>query len=413
MDRPIYQTGALPRTTDVLNASKFAMYGLGFMIEAAIGSNTGIAGLAFGLVGGATPLAFTIGRGSIYTVEAADASAYSTLGTDTNSIGKQGINPAAQTFNLATAVGSLSSGYSQYVLVEFAYSDVDTGSTVLPFYNSSNPSAPYSGPANAGTSSYTVRRGFLNVTLKYGTAAPTGSQTIPSVDSGFVPGYVILIYNGMSTLTSTNYWTHPSAPFFPNLESLAAQHGNASYGTAGTFSWTCPANVYSVQAFVTGGGGAGQGISSVQQLGGTGGAGGTAIKRCAVTPGYSYTVVCGAGGTGVASGVGNSGGSSSFGGATGNGGVAAAAGGFINGGGGSASGGDFNITGGDGMDGTGNYADGYGPTTTGGASFWGGGASSGTIGGGVCPTPGGGGASVYTNTGTGGTGGVGCVFLTW
>src|SRR5262247_954414 len=70
-----------------------------------------------------------------------------------------------------------------------------------------------------------------------------------------------------------------------------------TYTTAGTFTWTCPAGVTSVQAEVWaggGGGGAGNGVDT----GGGGGGGGAYSKKntIAVTPSTGYTVIVGAAG---------------------------------------------------------------------------------------------------------------------
>ena len=75
--------------------------------------------------------------------------------------------------------------------------------------------------------------------------------------------------------------------------------GQAQFTTPGTFSWTAPANVFEVCAVAIGGGGGGsQGTSAGSGAGG----GGLGWKnRIPVTPGTSYTVVVGAGGTRPAS----------------------------------------------------------------------------------------------------------------
>lgn len=71
--------------------------------------------------------------------------------------------------------------------------------------------------------------------------------------------------------------------------------GQQAYTTPGTHSWTCPAGVYSVSAVVVGGGGGGAG-----GYGQGGAGGGLAYKNnISVTPGQSYTVVVGSGGTGA------------------------------------------------------------------------------------------------------------------
>jgi len=90
-----------------------------------------------------------------------------------------------------------------------------------------------------------------------------------------------------------------------------------SYTTVGTYTWTCPANVYNVEVLVVAGGGGGGRHS------GGGGGGGGVIYRPAfpVVPGTGYTVTVGAGGTGnptgsypsQGGGLGGNGGNSVFG----------------------------------------------------------------------------------------------------
>ena len=54
-------------------------------------------------------------------------------------------------------------GFSTNYLVQVAYQDSDSGSTVLPYYNASNPSIAYSGPANSGAAQSTIRKGVALV----------------------------------------------------------------------------------------------------------------------------------------------------------------------------------------------------------------------------------------------------------
>lgn len=70
----------------------------------------------------------------------------------------------------------------------------------------------------------------------------------------------------------------------------------ATYTTPGTYTWVAPAGVTSVSAMAVGGGGSGR----VYVPGGAGGLGWR--NNISVTPGNSYTVVVGAGGTNVSSG---------------------------------------------------------------------------------------------------------------
>ena len=75
--------------------------------------------------------------------------------------------------------------------------------------------------------------------------------------------------------------------------------GGTAYVSTGTYSWTAPAGVTSVNVLAIGGGAAG----SVSNFSGGGGGGGLGWKNnIAVTPGNSYTVVVGAGGLAGAAG---------------------------------------------------------------------------------------------------------------
>jgi hypothetical protein len=90
--------------------------------------------------------------------------------------------------------------------------------------------------------------------------------------------------------------------------------GIACYSAPGSYSWTCPAGVYTIYVKVTGaGGGGGCCYTSDQLTGGCGGGGGVSEGLYSVVPGTSYNVLVGAGGPGSAGlGTGNYGGTSSF-----------------------------------------------------------------------------------------------------
>ncbi len=97
-------------------------------------------------------------------------------------------------------------------------------------------------------------------------------------------GRVTVAVDGVS---SGNDWT----PANFNLDTIPR-----TFTTVGTTSWVAPAGVTSVQYLVVAGGGGGA------NWGGGGGAGGFRTGTLSVTPGNSYTVIVGAGGTGGLSG---------------------------------------------------------------------------------------------------------------
>ena len=90
------------------------------------------------------------------------------------------------------------------------------------------------------------------------------------------------------------------------LQFLNQAIGQQAYTTAGTYSWTAPANVFYVSAVAVGGGGAG-GVGRAfgdRQRGGGGGGGLGWKNMIPVVPGQSYTVQVGAAGTGTSSATG-------------------------------------------------------------------------------------------------------------
>jgi hypothetical protein len=214
MDRAIVYTSALPQTLDMLNTNKFGMIAQAFLNAAVINNGTAVNGLAVTPISPTANLNVNVGVGSIYQIEEVDATAYSDLGTDTNSIVKQGIlyNPVTLAI---TPPGTV--GFSQVYLVEAIYNDVDAGSLVLPYYNSNNVAQPYQGPGNNQQAQYTSRTGVCVIALKAGVAAATGSQVRPTPDAGYTPLYYITVANGQTQITSANIVLSTAAPFFPAL----------------------------------------------------------------------------------------------------------------------------------------------------------------------------------------------------
>lgn len=216
MNRMIVYPGANPLETDILNAVKDSYLGLSKLVESLIGTSPA----AYGLSAGATTpasLNVLIQPGCIYQPQTLDTSAFSTLGTDANVVMKQGILLAAATLS-CPAPSTV--GYSINYLVQAQVQEVDGGSTVLPYYNSANPTASFNGPSNSGTSQNTRRLDNCNVGVKAGVAASSGSQTTPTVDAGYMPLYVVTVAYGQTTITAGNIAQHGSAAFLPNILSL-------------------------------------------------------------------------------------------------------------------------------------------------------------------------------------------------
>ena len=238
-----------------------------------------------------------------------------------------------------------------------------------------------------------------------------------------------------STTHNPTTWTNE----FTNID-MPGKNGYTDslttiYATPGTYTWTCPAGVYSVDVVAIGGGGGGAYSSGSYTTGSGGGGGGLGwSKAIGVIPGTGYTVFVGAGGAagtsgspnggggqisyfgtvdafhpfGIVAGGGGGGGLPGIGQASGGGGFQGDGGGF---GGGSTGGSGNGSTGGGGAGGyTGNGGTGADRWSSG-QSGSGGGAGAG--GGGGAGSGGGGGTAPYgigpngVGGGGGGAGGIG------
>jgi len=216
MDRPLVYDGELPQTIDFLNLSKFGMVDSAYQNRGVIGINTAVAGLAAAPTTPAS-LQITIGVGSIWELEPADSTPFGDLGIDNHSIVKQGLLDDPVTL---TVTPPTTPGYSQVYLVQVNLEDIDTGLAVVPYLNAANPSQPFSGPNNSGTSQYSIRSCQAIINLKAGPAMPTGTELTPAADAGWTGLYTIDIPNGTTQVTAPFIKTLDSAPFFPTLPAV-------------------------------------------------------------------------------------------------------------------------------------------------------------------------------------------------
>lgn len=253
MDRQICYIGAIPQDIDLLLTNKNTMVGLGYLIQAILGANIAVDGLACTPTSPAT-MTVNVANGSIYAIQNIDGSAYGSLASDTaHQIMKQGIVLGTTNFSCPAPV---TSGQSIVYLVEAIYQDLDGGSTVLPYYNSSNPAVPFNGPGNTGVSQNTVRQGICRLQLKAGVAATTGTQVTPSPDAGYTGLWAITVANGATTITSGNIVQVATAPFISTkLQNIisAVQAGAFNYaadssGSANTITASLSPNITSYTA---------------------------------------------------------------------------------------------------------------------------------------------------------------------
>jgi hypothetical protein len=417
MDRQIVYPASIPLDTDFLTQNRSAMVAIGALAQAVLGTATIVDGLACQPTSPAS-LSVTVGAGSVTQFGPVDAVAYGSLAADTtDQIVKMGINLEPTTFTLTAPA---TPGESVIYLLEATFSESDATPVVLPYVNAANPAQPYSGPSNSGAAQNTQRIERVQLQLKAGTAANTGAETAPAVDTGWSGLYLITVNNGQTAITASNIATHPASPAVSFKLPTLTPGFSRRVAYAETATFTVPLGVSLVRATVIGGGGGGGGSNGTYAAAG-GGAGGFASGTFAVTPGSLIAITVGAGGAGgAADASGGTGGTSSFGSfCSANGGEG---GQFLNaqstfgGAGGQGSGGELAGSGGCGSDGQ------NGTTVLGGlggASMMGGGGRASTAAAGNTSSsingqaPGSGGGGVYNSSGdaAGGSGANGLVVL--
>jgi hypothetical protein len=410
MDRNIVYPGAIPQDTDILNINRNVMVALGSLIQMCVGTNTIADGLACSATSPAS-MTVNVGPGSIIAWEQLDPNAYGSLGADTtDNIMKMGINLTATPFTLSTPS---TVGQSVIYLIEAAFLEEDTDPVVLPYYNASNPSQPFAGPNNNGTAQNTMRIQRVQLQAKAGTPAPTGSETAPSPDAGYIPLWGILVNYGDTSISQSRIFQIPNAPMIPfKLPALTPGTSRiAVFSSSG--QWTVPNFTTGVKVRCWGGGGGGGAGGGTAGAGGAGG-GYAEAYLSGLTPGTQVSITVGAGGS-----PGAQGGSSGFGtyvsatgGAGGGSGTSTSVG--VAGAGGIGSGQGANFSGAPGQNGLalagGAYLGGMGGGSFGTASAFtpGGTSTSGLPG----NSPGGGGSG-GVGTGSGGPGASGLVIVEW
>jgi hypothetical protein len=313
MDRNIVYPGSIPLDTDLLSVNKNTMIGLGFLLQAVLGTSTVADGLPCQPTSPAS-MNVVIGPGSITQLGPIDILAYGSAPSDpADLIMKMGINVASTTFGLTAPP---SAGQSINYLLEAAFQELDGNPVVLPYYNASNPAQSFSGPANSGSPQNTVRMQRVQLQLKPGLPGNTGSQTTPATDSGWIGLYQIIVAYGQTQVNTTDIVTLPTAPFLSwKLPSLRPGFASGVQSFTSSANFIVPVGVTQVEVEIWGGGSGS--FASVSGLPSGGGSGGGYARKLVtgLVPGQIIPVAVGAGGAagtvlGAAAGPG---GTSSFG----------------------------------------------------------------------------------------------------
>ncbi len=313
MDRNIVYPSSIPLDTDLLSVNKNTMIGLGFLIQAVLGTNTVADGLTCQPTSPAS-MNVVIGPGSIAQLGPVDTAAYGSIAADpTDLIMKMGINVAPASFSMTTPA---SVGQSINYLIEATLQETDASPVVLPYYNAANPAQSFSGPANSGAAQNTLRTQRVQLQLKSGLPANTGSQATPAADSGWMGLYQISVAYGQTQITAASIALTPNAPFLLwKLPSLRPGFGSGVQSFQSSGNFVVPVGVTQVEVELWGGGSGS--FASVPGLSSGGGSGGGYAKKLVVnlTPGQTIPVTVGTGGAGGTTGgaAASSGSTSSFG----------------------------------------------------------------------------------------------------
>ena len=209
-DRVIVYPAAIPQDTDILNTNRNMMIALGHLAQATFGTGTVFDGLACTQTTSPSNQV-SVAPGTVIANEVVDTSSYGSLASNSNPLVKIGVNIAPTLFTIAFPV---TSGQSQNYLIEGSFLEADASPVVLPYYNSTNPAMPYSGPSNSGTPQDTVRQQTVALQLKAGTPATTGTQTTPAVDAGWTGLWVVTVANGATTVINADITPYQNGSAF-------------------------------------------------------------------------------------------------------------------------------------------------------------------------------------------------------
>jgi hypothetical protein len=209
MDRQIFYPGQVPLSAQFLNAERNKLLGAAKLAEAVMGLVTVATGLTC-IPTVPASLSVSILPGELLVASPLDASPFGSLASDGHTILKQGYNLDTTPLTL---VPPSTSGHAVNVLIQASLSETDADLVVLPYVNAANPSVPFTGPGNTGSSQPTVRRARVVLSAKPGIAVTSGTQVTPAPDEGYIPLFVVTLSQGQTSINSGHIALHPSAPF--------------------------------------------------------------------------------------------------------------------------------------------------------------------------------------------------------
>jgi hypothetical protein len=234
MDRRIAFTFEVPYVEDFLYTSRYQMIALGQLCRALVTTDIGLRGLPC-VPNSPADLTVIVEPGEVYKEEDVDDTAYGSIPADTTrQIIKQGI---IWDDTQLTCPAPTTPGNSVKQLVQITYEEEDTDALSRQFFD---------GTTVTNQTVEQVRLGKCVVELETGTEAPTGTEVIPTPDSGYAGAWVVTIAHGQTTITAGDIAEYPNAPFIEHTIIDSASKKEVQRSAFNYAAATGPADAYVV-----------------------------------------------------------------------------------------------------------------------------------------------------------------------
>jgi len=222
-DRFLLPLNALLSSSTYNNVQQNTLVGLGAALEATFGASNAVYGLGMTATAPGS-LSMYVNRGGVLSLQEVDASAPGSGAVNTNTVVKAGVLHAPYELTFAApSTGGTSINY----LVQVQYGTDDIDPLELNYVDPAT-GIPYVG----NTAVSTLRADIVEIEVKAGTPAATGSQTTEGVDAGWIGLWVVTVNEGQTQLTTDDVTEYPNVPW-TNLAVLNGLTQSVVYGAMG------------------------------------------------------------------------------------------------------------------------------------------------------------------------------------
>lgn len=160
-----------------------------------------------------------VGPGTVFLPLVVDATPFGTAPSQiaadtTHVVEKMGFNLDVITPNVGPFTPPATIGYSQNYLIQINAAEADGDPQNLPFWASTNQNGVPNPPVFQTVNVHRIIS--VNVSIKPGTPAPTGTQTTPAPDVGYAGAWVITVTEGQTTVISSNIAKYIDTSNYPD-----------------------------------------------------------------------------------------------------------------------------------------------------------------------------------------------------